>query len=247
MAKCLLFPLLLTALSTTLRSEWAITGSMSEPRAGHSATLLEDGKVLVVGGANTLNTETYDPLLKTWSLVGQTSAVRHGHTATLLSSGHVLVTGGYSGANGVTSGVEIYDPTTHSWTVRTSLNAARVGHSAALLTDGRLLVAGGSRASNIISNCLRSAEIYDPNTNVWTNTGSMNVPRCNPIMAMLPDGKVLVSGGRDGSGVVNGYLSNAEIYDAATGLWQMTGSMTDARSYMPTVLLGNSPYAIAEI
>ena len=244
MAKCLLFPLLLTALSTTLRSEWAITGSMSEPRAGHSATLLEDGKVLVVGGANTLNTETYDPLLKTWSLVGQTSAVRHGHTATLLSSGHVLVTGGYSGANGVTSGVEIYDPTTHSWTVRTSLNAARVGHSAALLTDGRLLVAGGSRASNIISNCLRSAEIYDPNTNVWTNTGSMNVPRCNPIMAMLPDGKVLVSGGRDGSGVVNGYLSNAEIYDAATGLWQMTGSMTDARSYMPTVLLGNSPYAI---
>jgi len=81
---------------------WISTGDLNTARHLHTATLLSDGKVLVVGGrngtgdtANTLDSaELYDPATGTWSVTGNLNWARSWHTATLLPNGKVLVAGG---------------------------------------------------------------------------------------------------------------------------------------------------------
>src|SRR5580698_9501886 len=66
---------------------WRPAGTMIEPRSGHTATLLQDGRVLVAGGG-TRSLETFDPKTNTWSAaVGQLSEARSRHAATLLANG----------------------------------------------------------------------------------------------------------------------------------------------------------------
>ncbi|HVV01250.1 MAG TPA: kelch repeat-containing protein, partial [Verrucomicrobiae bacterium] len=84
---------------------WKQTGSLNTPRAGHTATLLANGKVLVTGGSiydintftstNMASAEIYDPASGLWSQVNPMSTPRGAHTATLLRNGKVLVAGGY--------------------------------------------------------------------------------------------------------------------------------------------------------
>jgi len=100
----------------------------SVARYDHTATLLPNGKVLVVGGigsSGSLNSaELYDPSLNTWTLTGNLATARDHHTATLLSNGKVLVTGGQNGTV-FNAGAEIFDPNTNTWSSAGSLATAR--------------------------------------------------------------------------------------------------------------------------
>src|SRR5215471_19074589 len=133
---------------------WVPTADLNTPRAGHTATLLADGKVLVAGGVGPDNTslssvELYDPATGTWSTTSSLTTPRAGHTATLLPTGEVLVVGGdefpgYPGApTPGTGAAEIYDPATGSWTPTGYLNTPRTAFTATLLATGKVLVAGG--------------------------------------------------------------------------------------------------------
>jgi hypothetical protein len=127
------------------------TGSMMEERAGHTATLLPGGKVLVAGGmegSGSKTAEIYDPQTRGFSSTGDMSIRRSSHTATLLSNGKVLIAGGikpgskpYSGT--ATALAEIYDPGTGTFSPTGSMTAARWGHTATLLATGRVLITGG--------------------------------------------------------------------------------------------------------
>ncbi|CAF5113475.1 unnamed protein product, partial [Rotaria sp. Silwood1] len=94
------------------------------------------------------------------------------------------------------------------------MSTARCLHTASVLTNGKVLVAGGRSGSSYWN----SAELYDPSTGTWTNTGSMSSARGEHTASVLTNGKVLVAGGYGGS-----YLNSAELYDPSTGTWTNTG------------------------
>lgn len=219
---------------------WTRINSMNVARGAHTATLLLNGKVMVVGShGNSPNTsELYDSATGIWSFTGNTITPHYGyHTATLLPNGKVLVAGGFDSLSHVSANAELYDPTTGTWTVTGSLNNARHDHRATLLTNGTVLVEGGAPATGILA----SAEIYDSATGKWTLTGSLNSARWRHTETLLPNGKVLVAGGINNGGPTAG----AEIYDPAAGNWTITGSLNNARFLDTATLLSNGLVLVA--
>jgi len=211
------------------------TGSMNTARNSHTATLLPDGNVLITGGYNYdgyLNSaELYDPATGTFSPAGSMSTARESHTATLLPNGKVLCTGGYNGS--CLNSAELYDPAAGTFTATGSMNTARESHTAILLPNGKVLITGGDD-NTVNSTTLNSAELYDPATVTFSPTGSMNTPRKSHTATLLPNGKVLCTGGYNGS-----YLNSAELYDPATGTFTATGSMATVHSMHTATLLPN--------
>jgi len=125
---------------------WRRTGRLNTARYSHTATLLQNGVVLVAGGGGTsdflASAELYDPTSRVWTATGSLNAARAEHTATLLQNGMILVAGG-SGTSDLLASAELYDPASGTWTATGSLNTARARHTATLLQNGMVLVAGG--------------------------------------------------------------------------------------------------------
>jgi len=158
---------------------WSSAAALTLGRASHTATSLQDGKVLIAGGYREApdripgspgfgykttsldQAEIFDPVTGTWQIVGNLNEARDSHTATLLPDGKVLVVGGYdNNARLSVSGTELYDPAAATWLVVASLGSARYGHTATLLPDGTVLVAGGRSYGPSGDVTLGSAELY---------------------------------------------------------------------------------------
>lgn len=206
------------------------TASMNSIRSSHRATLLNDGRVLVTGGADTGGTvlaaaEMYNPAIGSFATTGDMKETRAYHTATLLNNGKVLVTGGGDTSGVPSSTAELFDPATGTFVLTGSMGAARTGHTATLLSNGKVLVTGGLSDT---------AELFDPTTGTFTATGKMSAVRTSHTATVLANGKVLVTGGVDAN---VGPLATADLYDPATGSFTSTGSMATARSGHTATLL----------
>ena len=220
---------------------WTVTDSLNTARFSLTATLLPNGKVLAVGGANDVglnSAELYDPASGIWRNTASLNNGHSFHTATLLPNGMVLVAAGQDSTNHASANAELYDPATGTWTVTGSLNTARYSHTATLLPDGKVLIVAGRTGSNFGD---PSAELYDPATGTWTVTGSLNTGRYLHTATLLPNGTVLVAAGFSPTGPV----SSAEIYDPASGSWSATGSLNTARSEHTAALLSNGLVLVA--
>lgn len=205
---------------------WSATGSMTTPRALHTATLLPSGKVLVVAGAgpggaeprnaNQLaSAELYDPVSGTWTATGS-------------------LTG------------------TSSPPASNTPRGARLGQIATLLDKGncaancgKVLIAGGVGGVGA-GPALASAELYDPSTGTFTATASLGQARQGQSAAVLPDGKVLLVGGfHDPFSTTAPNLNTGEIYDPATETWSATSPLTARRIGQTETVLNNGQVLVA--
>jgi N-acetylneuraminic acid mutarotase len=181
-----------------------------------------------------------------WSATGAMTEAREVLTATLLLDGRVLVAGGRGSGSTFNpfASAEIYDPTTRSWTATGSMAEAHSLHAATLLPDGRVLVTGGQGWTGDRYQDVASAELYDPATGSWTATGMMLKARFSHTATLLPDGRVLVTGG---SAIDNGppMLASAEVWDPSSGTWTATESMTEARTGHTATLLPDGKVLVA--
>ena len=165
-----------------------------------------------------------------WRTTGSMTGDRAAHTATLLSSGKVLVAGGMNTTMYSTASAELYDPKTGTWTKTASMKSIRVRHTATLLPSGKVLVTGGMSSNRIYYGDLYygcsggrvEAELYDPQTGLWSATGSMAEKRAWHTATLLNSGKVLVAGTCHGS-------KKTELYDPKSGSFSSANSMRYGR------------------
>ena len=237
--------------STTLTgtpSRFRFTGSLINARDTFTATVLQSGKVLVVGGTGSQASlvptcELYDPTIGTFSKTGNLNVPRFNHTATLLNNGMVLITGGEisDGSGGFTesASAELYDANAGTFAIASSLNQARKNHTATLLGSGLVLIAGG----NGLNGDPATAELYDPSTNNFSNTGNLNTPRDMHTATLLNDGTVLIAGGEPSPG--GSALTSAELYNPTSGTFSTTGSMNTGSINHTATLLNSGKVVIA--
>ncbi len=228
---------------------WRKASSMAQPRYGHTATLLEDGRVVMVGGrANTIlrGAEIYDPRSDIWSQASRLVNAKAHHTAVRIGDGLVMVIGGITltpDGETATASTEIYDAFSGRWAAASNMEVARASHAGVAFPDGRVLVTGGIGSDD---DALASAEMYGPSTGLWAQIESMSEPRVGHTATLLPDGRVLVAGGiasvpNESSGDSAVSLATAEIFDPATGEWSQTGEMADGRvNHMASLMIGGN-------
>lgn len=174
--------------------------------------------------------EVFDPKTNRWSAAGEMRDARTEHSAALLEDGRVIVTGGLNENLDMVSTAEIFDPETGGWSEHGNMRTIRRGHFTLPLHDGRVVVVGGSgRAmgglgilANIsASGALVSTEIYDPETNQWSQANDMREGHSGGLALVLNDGRVLVAGGYNQAES----LASSEIFDPRVGEWTRTKSM----------------------
>jgi hypothetical protein len=232
---------------------WSNAASMSVARSSHTATLLPSGKVLVSGGFNgggyaLSSAELYDPISNSWTSVDAMGYGRYRHQAIVLNDDEILVVGGRQGnADGTgamriwapVSTCEIYSVSADTWTPAAPMNETRVESGLARLPDGRVLAAGGINDTLVISDwgqpASRTCEIYDPVTDTWSLTDSLQSARNFVRLVTLDDNTVLSVGGEYDQFA----LYDSQIFDVYAERWLPADSLGSPRIVTEVVKLPN--------
>jgi Kelch motif len=218
---------------------FAATASLSTPSSNdnNTATLLLDGRVLIIGEPATVNgsfrAEIYDPSTAAFTPAANSTQPPAFAAANLLPSGQVLL------ASAVSS--ELYDPASAAFSPTGALFA--FWNQTALLANGAVLAVGGDDDWGASA----GASVYDPVAGASSPTARMTAPRAHLTITLLPDSRVLITGGSTWTGfttpaglqgmIFDCCLASSETYDPAAGLFSATGNMISARAGHTATLL----------
>jgi galactose oxidase-like protein len=224
--------------------------SMSVARAGHTATSLPDGRVLIFGGvADDVRpqAEIYDPSKGTFSPADDMITFRGGHPAVVLPGGKLLFVGTqkyFVGSNPIelrdgrtffaeVPSAETYDPVSGTFTPTGAYAHATVAGGWAtrtLLLDGRVLLTGNEASGAC---CVGATELFDPQSGTFSLTGAMQALSDTPGWGtLLTDGTVLtVQWNFDIP------PDDVELYDPTTGAFTLVGHTSANHEYSRAVRL----------
>jgi hypothetical protein len=215
--------------------------ALDVPRFFASATTLDDGRVLVVGGYDAPAVDgsaapvggavVYEPLSARFRTIAAPPVALGGHTATKLDGGLVLLVGASQGAPVAL----LFDPSNDGFSKVAAPRRARRFHSATLLVNKKVLIYGGADPTAIGVATVDSAELFDPATSSWSDTlGPPIRPRAFHAAVALPDSakRVLMTGGLDSSGVPT---SDCEAYDPSTDRFGTEAPLARARAHHTAV------------
>ncbi len=202
---------------------------LGQARAGHTATALADGRVLVVGGypdegrPPLASAEIFDPRTGRFEPTGALVAGRGAHSATRLRDGRVLIVGGVTGA--APAGTEIFDPRAGRFGPAAPLPIPRYTHAATALDNGRVLVVGGQIDRTTLTD---TAFLYDPVRDSWLAAGRLHQPKYKLAVAPLAGGGALVVGGQT-SDAREARIAATELFDPRTSEFRSGPTMVEPR------------------
>ena len=212
---------------------------MATARYRHAAAALPDGRVLIAGGYDDADSplasaELFDPVTQTFSDAGSMVEARADFAMAYSGNGQILIPGGSDNATAEIYGSDTYltvgSPSCQPPTERGLRRATK-------LDDGRVLITGGHELgwTSVNEIVVNEAFVFTPGSDTVAATGSMNVARANHGSVKLPDGRVLVFGGRTdvatglSCSTGNRCLDSAEIYDPTTGTFSLEDPMPVGR------------------
>ncbi len=185
------------------------------PRRDHTATLLSDGRVALVGGnacrapdeVGSTSAEILDPARSTTERLPNLETARREHTTSLVEGQRLVVAGGivppsHAGPMAATDSVEVLAKAGGSWRWEPGpkLLHARRAHAAVVLRDGRVVLIGGYGDDDVP---LSSVEIWDPRRGGWKEGPALREPSAGVRAHLLPDGRVLMLSNRDHAEIWN--------------------------------------------
>jgi hypothetical protein len=217
------------------------TGSMSSPRSLHTATMLSDQKsVLFTGGYGSSGSiELYDVASRTFApLPGTVPQELSSSTAVLLADGRVLITGGNQMLGA--SGAAVVYGTQAGLVLPAPQAEARAYHTATVLVSGQVLLAGGASEDITLGNgsfeARQTASLFDPVARTYQKAPIMTEQRMDHTATLLPDGRVLLAGGRSHTADIFA-SATAEVF--AKGTFVPFGNLRGPRAHHTATLLAS--------
>ncbi len=215
---------------------WSTAGDMIAGRALYDLRVLNDGRVMAIGGGDqyTLvsinNVDIYNPTSGIWTATASMNNARRRCGSVVLPNGKVLVAGGKDSSDTVfLSSAELYDPVSSTWSYTGAMAQVRATVLVPLPNGKILATPGYDNSSGGLSAC----ELYDPKTGTWSATGSLQTPENNggptPAPAiLLPNGTVLL---------VTRFT--AAIYDPVAGTWTPAAARANTSGEYTLTLLSS--------
>jgi N-acetylneuraminic acid mutarotase len=195
-------------------------------QAGGSASALIDGKIYVGGGTDgssvLAEAAVYDPATETWSSIApMPEPTSHAASGTDGARWYVFGGRGPADADGVAhalADVQVYDPATDTWTTSGSgpdapspLPVGREGMGGAPFVDGRFYVIGGRGANGPGADVYDRVDVYDAETNVWTDGPPLATARHGIFPVLVGTRRLVVAGGANRAGAATGALEILDI------------------------------------
>ena len=248
--------------------EFTPTGSLAHARWGQTATLLRDGRVLILGGSNgdgpffvdsAQEVEIFDPVVGTFTTVGTLAGMSSmGLSATVLPDGQVLVVGGSGSPTPPYGHAALFDPASGAFLPTGTPVSTIADHSATLLPDGRVLSV--CCVGDVEPTAATSAELWDPADGTFQAAGTLPEPRISFAAWLLPDSRVMVAGGAQdvpvgqdpaASGgtptpmMSNGAVATTEIWDLVSYTFSPGPTLPEPRANATATILADGRVLVA--